>query len=118
MRVHKEQVLPVRLVGLRQLLPEQFFLHFAHIFERVPILLVQHIIAVSQRKTHEDLRSQTRHDGCFAAGIRWSLAVLEGLSSQSVFTTERNKRQRIGCHFLAVAGQIRSMNAAPNMPLR
>lgn len=118
MPLHKGRALPVRLVGIRQLLPEQVFLHFAHVFERVPILLVQPIIAVSQRKTHEDLRSQTRHDGCFAVGVRWSLAVLEGLSSQSVSTTERKTRRRIECHFLAVASQIRRMNAAPNMPLR
>jgi hypothetical protein len=61
-RVLEEDILPIRLIHIHQLLLLQAFLVLIHSFKRLPVLLIQSVVAVSQRKADEYLTCQHYHN--------------------------------------------------------
>jgi hypothetical protein len=60
--VLEEDILPIRLIHIHQLLLLQAFLVLIHSFKRLPVLLIQSVVAISQRKADEYLTCQHYHN--------------------------------------------------------
>jgi hypothetical protein len=100
---------PVRLISIRQLLLQQALLVLTHSLKCLSILLVQLVIAESQRKADEDLTGQGDHDADLAANIARCLRCSESLRAEDVADTEGNHSHGVGHDFLTVACQIGSV---------
>lgn len=100
MRINKERVLPVRLIGVCHPFLHQYLLFFAHPFQDLSILPVEVVVREPQGNHHEDTRSQARHDRYLATDVAGSLLRLERLRAQDVADREGDKREGIDRHFL------------------
>jgi hypothetical protein len=106
MRVPEENILPIRLIRISQLLSHQALLILIHALQRLLVLLVEPVIAVSKRKTDEDLASQRDHDADLATNVARCLGCLESLRAEDVADAKSNKCHRVDDNFLAVTSDI------------
>ena len=100
MRIHEKRILPIRLIRIRQPLPQNLLLLLPHPRQNRLILPIQAIITEPQRHAHEDLRRQTRDDRDLTALVAGCFGTLERLRAQDIANTEGDERQGVDGDFL------------------